>query len=49
MATDDLLWPACDGPEDLPRIGEIPLESDDFQPAIRRDRPGDQLGPNIRP
>jgi fatty-acyl-CoA synthase len=25
MATDDLLWPACEGPENLPRIEEIPL------------------------
>ena len=25
MSTEDLLWPACDGPEDLARIEEIPL------------------------
>ena len=26
MSTEDLLWPACDGPEDLARIEEIPLD-----------------------
>jgi fatty-acyl-CoA synthase len=26
MSAEDLLWPACDGPEDLARIEEIPLD-----------------------
>ena len=50
MSTQDLLWPACNGPDDLARIEEIPL-ADRGLPASTYEvvTRAASCGPTVRP